>query len=82
MTLSHIHIAAALTLAACSGPSPGSAQQTGATPFLSTPVASFDSPWALAFLPATQRALVTEKPGRVWLVDVATGSKQHVSGVR
>jgi glucose/arabinose dehydrogenase len=81
MTLSHIHIAAALTLAACSGPSPGSAQQTGATPFLSTPVASFDSPWALAFLPATQRALVTEKPGRVWLVDVATGSKQQVSGV-
>jgi glucose/arabinose dehydrogenase len=32
------------------------------------------------FLPGTTQALVTEKPGRIWLVDVASGRKQPVGG--
>ncbi len=68
-----------LVLAACSGRSSG--QQSANPPFVSTPIADFDSPWALAFLPGTSRALVTEKRGRIWLVDIATGAKQEISGV-
>jgi glucose/arabinose dehydrogenase len=44
-------------------------------------VANFDSPWAMAFVPGTSEALVTEKPGRIWLLDVANGRKQRVLGV-
>jgi glucose/arabinose dehydrogenase len=50
-------------------------------PFAITPIATFDDPWAMASLPGTSTAIVTEKPGRVWLVDVRTGQKQPVSGV-
>lgn len=49
-------------------------------PIATAEVASFDNPWALAFLPGTNTALVTEKPGRVWLIDVRTGQKQPVAG--
>lgn len=48
-------------------------------PFVVQPVAEFDQPWAMAFLP-DGRLLVTEKPGRLFLVD-ADGSKVEVSGV-
>ena len=48
-------------------------------PFKTTAVATFDNPWALAFLP-DQRMLVTEKPGRLWLV-TAGGTKSPVEGV-
>lgn len=57
----------------------GTATPTASKPFKINPVASFDSPWALAFLP-DQRMLVTEKPGRLWLV-TAAGVKSPVSGV-
>ena len=51
-----------------------------------TEVATFDGPWALAFLPGsglpmTGMALVTEKSGKLWLLDSATGRKQEVTGV-
>ncbi len=78
-----------LVLAACgtSGPSSarsGSNEAAPATesgpPFRVTEVATFDSPWAIAFLPGSTTALVTEKPGKIWLVDVANGEKQPVSG--
>ncbi|WP_139789199.1 PQQ-dependent sugar dehydrogenase [Manganibacter manganicus] len=36
-------------------------------PFAVQPVAEFDTPWAIAFLP-DGRMLVTEKPGRIFLV--------------
>jgi glucose/arabinose dehydrogenase len=49
-------------------------------PFVATPVTTFDDPWAMAFLPGTSSALVTEKPGHIWLVDVKSGAKQPVSG--
>ena len=57
-----------------------------ARPFVVHPVASFSTPWAMAFLtgsgrPLLDAALVTEKEGRLWLVDTRTGSKIAVSGV-
>jgi glucose/arabinose dehydrogenase len=49
-------------------------------PFAITPVSTFDTPWALAFLPGSTRAIVTEKPGHLWLVDVNNGHKEPVRG--
>jgi glucose/arabinose dehydrogenase len=68
------------------GSSQAEAATPGAKPFIETAVASFDSPWAMDFLPGsgvplTNRALVTDKGGELFLVDVATGRKQSVSGV-
>ena len=75
--------AAMLLLTAC-GASPSDGQ-SGGRPFTVTPVATFDAPWAMAFLPGsgvpmTKLALVTEKPGHIWLIDVATGQKREVEG--
>jgi glucose/arabinose dehydrogenase len=49
-------------------------------PFKSTEVARFNQPWAMTFLP-DGRLLVTEKEGRLRLVDVATGDIGEISGV-
>jgi glucose/arabinose dehydrogenase len=87
MTLRLMQIAALLVLAACGTSSRTAAQSSdGSRPFTVTEVAQFDSPWAMAFLPGsgvpmTNLALVTEKPGRLWLIDVTTGKKQQVTGV-
>lgn len=77
-----------LVLAACGGSPSATAQEGEASgrPFTVTPIAQFGSPWAMTFLPGsglpmTNAALVTEKEGRLWLVDVASGQKQAVSGV-
>ncbi len=82
MTLRFMHAGLALVLAACGGSSSTTAQPggDGGPPFVVVAVASFNSPWAMAFLPDGPLALVTEKPGRVWLVDVSTGGKASVSG--
>jgi glucose/arabinose dehydrogenase len=73
-----------LALAACGASTPTVAASSD-PPFTIATVASFDSPWAMTFLPGsgvklTNAALVTEKPGRIWLIDVATGRKKPVSG--
>ncbi len=47
-------------------------------PFTATPVATFENPWKLAFLP-DGRMLVTEKPGGVWLVG-KDGAKTRIAG--
>ena len=62
------------------------AGSAAAPPFTVTPVASFSTPWAMAFLPGsgvrlTGMALLTEREGRLWLVDTATGIRQAVAGV-
>jgi aldose sugar dehydrogenase len=44
-----------------------------------TPVATFSNPWAMTFLP-DGRLLVTEKPGRLFLVTTG-GAKTQVAGV-
>lgn len=49
-------------------------------PFTSTPVATFNEPWAMTFLP-DGRLLVTEKGGTLRLANVATGQVGQVTGV-
>ncbi len=49
-------------------------------PFAVEPVASFDEPWAMAFLP-DGRLLVTEKGGRLLMVDRDGNKSQPVRGV-
>ena len=81
MSLRFMQPSLLLVLAACgTSNSANAVAPSGDPPFSVAPVATFGSPWALAFLPGTHDALVTEKPGSVWLVDTATGKKQPVSG--
>ena len=76
-----------LVLGACgSAPSAGAGPSSAERPFTETAVATFNEPWALDFLPGsgvpkTNMALVTERGGKLWLVDVTNGRKQEVSGV-
>lgn len=84
MTLRLMQGAALLVLAAC-GIAP-SQQASAKKPFTVSEVTHFDGPWAMDFLPGsgvpkTNMALVTEKSGKLWLLNVATGQKQEVAGV-
>jgi glucose/arabinose dehydrogenase len=63
----------ALVIAAC-------ANADAERPFAVETIAEFDEPWAMAFLP-DGRLLVTEKAGRLLLVDTTGGESQPVSGV-
>lgn len=76
---------ACCALAACSANSSqadGAQPGEGARPFSVTPLIRFGSPWAMAFLPGMgPQALVTEKEGRLWLVDVAANRRKPVAGV-
>ena len=86
MTLRLFQVALLLGLAACSSSSSQSEAASPGRPFTVTEVARFDSPWAMDFLPGsgvpkTNLALVTEKQGRLWLVDVRTGARRQVAGV-
>jgi aldose sugar dehydrogenase len=86
MSLRLMQAALVLFLAACNATSSSSAKSTGDPPFTTTDVAYFNSPWAMDFLPGsgvakTTTALVTEKRGRLWLIDVSNGTRQEVSGV-
>ncbi len=74
-----------LAIAGCGAAPPSSAASTE-RPFTVAEVARFDAPWAMDFLPGsgvrmTTAALVTEKDGRLWLVNVNTGRRQPVTGV-
>ncbi|HEX6071976.1 MAG TPA: PQQ-dependent sugar dehydrogenase, partial [Sphingomicrobium sp.] len=76
----------AILLSACGNSASITAQPSGQPPFNVAEVARFNSPWAMDFLPGsgvpgTNMALVTEKRGRLWLVDVRTGARQEVAGV-
>ena len=70
-----------LAMTGCGASSSTSADAPSADPpFSSVEVATFNSPWAMDFLPGSDVAIVTEKPGRIWLVDVSSGRKQAVAG--
>ena len=74
-----------LVLAGCGAAPSNSAQGTAGRPFAVSKVATFNAPWALSFLPGsglplTNMALVTEKGGKLWLVDAANGNKREVAG--
>jgi len=87
MNLRVIQAGLMLVLGACgSAPSANAGQSSAARPFTERAVATFNEPWALAFLPGsgvpmTNMALVTERGGKLWLVDAANGHKQEVTGV-
>lgn len=49
-------------------------------PFVATPLADFDQPWAMTFLP-DGRLLVTEKEGRLQLHDLAKKTSTPIDGV-
>ena len=81
MTRTAPMFAALMILACCT--SEGKAEAP--LPFNITEKARFDEPWAMTFLPGsgvplTAMALITEKAGRLWLVDTNTGKKTAVSG--
>ena len=74
--------------AAAQGDSAAQGQSAGRAaglPFQVAEVADFGQPWAMEFLPGsgvrlTPIALVTEKSGELWLVDVRNGSRKAVAG--
>jgi glucose/arabinose dehydrogenase len=76
---------AAVLLAACNPQSDAVAQDGGTSapvegrPFAVTPVADFDAPWAMTFLP-DGRMLVTEKAGTLLLVSADGKTKTPVTG--
>lgn len=81
-------IASAALVAGCQSPAPaqGNAVSASDRPFTVTEVASFGSPWAMDFLPGsgvplTTMAVVSEKEGALWLVDVGSGNRREVAGV-
>ena len=91
MKLHVLAAASALALAttACGGnaapaPSAGATSDApaaaSARPFDIDVIAVFDEPWAMSFLP-DGRLLVTEKRGRLKLVDVESGATHDVAGV-
>lgn len=55
-------------------------RRAAAKPFAATALASFDNPWALAFLP-DGRMLVTEKAGRMLLLSPDAKSRLAVAGL-
>jgi len=84
MRFRHLHWVLAFGLAstACGSAAVSTEDKPAAgKPFKVAPVASFDTPWAMTFVPGTANALVTEKDGRLWVVDTATGKKTAVNGV-
>lgn len=81
-----------LLLVACGGEAPATSQTSAAQapitgarpfadmPFVATPIATFDSPWALAFLP-DGRMLVNQKAGVMLLVSANGKTRAAVQGI-
>jgi glucose/arabinose dehydrogenase len=79
-------LVAALILTACGSGQAGARQEASKDkPFAVAAVATFDEPWAISFLPGrgvalTSMALVTQKAGKLLLVDTTTGKATEVAG--
>lgn len=70
-----------MLLVACNGGDTSAAPTVSADkPFVVTAVATFNEPWAMTFLP-DGNMLVTEKPGRLWLVSADGKRRTPVSGM-
>jgi len=75
-----------LLVVAAGGSATSQSAATTERPFTVNEVAKFSTPWAMDFLPGsgvrlTNTALLTEKEGRLWLIDVTTGKREHIAGV-
>lgn len=70
-------------LVGCSGNASGgpAAVQGDARPFRVQPIAEFDEPWAMTFLPGGGQALITEKGGALKLWRVSDNRVVGVTGV-
>jgi glucose/arabinose dehydrogenase len=71
-----------LALIGCAGnASAPPAVEGAARPFAVQEIADFDEPWAMTFMPDGQRALITEKKGKLKLWRVGTSEVADVAGV-
>jgi glucose/arabinose dehydrogenase len=70
---------ATLLIASCSQAQSG--DRPGADRFAIEGKGAFDSPWAIAFAPGTDVLFVTEKPGTMKFVDLASGRLGTVTGL-
>lgn len=71
-----------LALLGCAGTSSApAAVEAGGPPFAVQEIADLDQPWAMTFLPDGQRALITEKTGKLKLWSVADNQLIDVTGV-
>jgi glucose/arabinose dehydrogenase len=76
-------LSASILLAGCGSDSASTAAAQGssdARPFVATPIATLDEPWAMTFLP-DGRLLITEKKGRLLVVTQDGQQSKPVSGV-
>jgi len=64
-----------------SSPAPSSGTPTSGTPYTVEAKGTFDSPWSIAFAPGTQVLFITEKPGTMKFVDLASGRQGTVTGL-
>lgn len=85
MTLRLMQAAFLTVLAGCGAAPTQSAAAPSDRPFKVTEVTKFETPWAMDFLPGsgvrlTGSALVTEKSGKLWLIDVGNGRRQEIAG--
>lgn len=74
-----------MVAAGCSSAAPPD-EVAGAPPFTLREVASFSTPWAMDFLPGSglpvlRAALLSEREGKLWIVNVDSSEKQEVAGV-
>ena len=74
-------ISASLIAAACQPVASDAAPATSSDkPFVTTVIADFEEPWAMAFLPGSNQALITEKKGKLLLWE-SEGEVVEVGGV-
>lgn len=74
LAASAVALAAAIAL-------PGAHAQEGPSYEIETVAEGFDNAWGMAFLPDDGRLLVSERPGRLKLVDRESGEVQEISGL-
>jgi glucose/arabinose dehydrogenase len=72
---------AGLLIASCSAAQSGdTAPAASASPFAIAEKGTFDQPWGTAFAPGTNVLFITEKPGTMKFVDLASGRLGTVTG--
>ena len=70
----------ALMIASCSVAQSGDTPAASPSPFAIAEKGTFDQPWGTAFAPGTNVLFITEKPGTMKFVDLASGRLGTVTG--